>query len=161
MSGGNLRQAMHRLDCCSENSKCLFSRRLVSVPDRHFSRNIIYQDQHHSTSANKVKTSTVSIGKRTRRKEIHQQLGDISLIFKTLATSAVNRYPGLHFALKKRYMAQTIHPEHACHVCEPNTALSWDFLFGLYENSPFYLLKFFYLNNIYYSICSKSKKKLI
>ena len=40
-----------------------FLERLVSVPDRHLSRNIIYQGQHHSTSANNVKTKKTKIVK--------------------------------------------------------------------------------------------------
>ena len=59
---------MARLSVARRTRNVCFFERLASVPDRHFSDNIIYQDQHHFTSVNKVMTSTVSIGKRMRRK---------------------------------------------------------------------------------------------
>ena len=54
-----VQQAMGSTVARRTRNVCSFER-LVSVPDSHLSRNSIYQDYDHLTSANNVKTSSVS-----------------------------------------------------------------------------------------------------
>ena len=165
MSGSNCAtgRAWARL-LLGELEMSVFSKGLpLCLTDTFLSRNVIYIPRSTSLHFSQQCQDKDSVNKEADQKKRNSSTtGEYFLDIQNACNfSCKSLFRLVLCTKKKRQMTQTIHSEHAYHVCRLNIALSWDFLFSLYENSPFYLLKFFYLNNIYYSICSKSKKKLI